>query len=183
MQALTALLFTLAWWLVRKPILWWVRYRVMPEELRARLNLDPRRPVCFVLPQRSWTDLFVLDRICADWRLPRPRRTGNQLPTIHRPGFVYLSVMLESRARGADVTGLMQRAVADANFDVQLVPVSIFWGREPEHETSLWKLVFADSVQAGWVRKFFIVLFNGRNVLANFGQPVMFREFMKAEGQ
>jgi glycerol-3-phosphate O-acyltransferase len=93
---LTDLLFTLAWWL-RKPMLWLVRYRVAPERVVERLNLDPHRPVCFVLPERSWSDLFVLDRVCADLGLPRPHRTGNDLPTLARPGFLYLSVLLESR--------------------------------------------------------------------------------------
>ena len=49
---LTELLFTITWWL-RKPMLWLVRYRIAPDEVAARLNLDPNRPVCFVLPERS----------------------------------------------------------------------------------------------------------------------------------
>src|SRR5262245_49343185 len=78
---LTELRFTLAWWL-RKPMLWLVRYRVAPDQVPARLNLDPNRPVCFVLPERSWSDLFVLDRVCRDQGLPRPYRTGSDLPTL-----------------------------------------------------------------------------------------------------
>ncbi|HUS24441.1 MAG TPA: glycerol-3-phosphate 1-O-acyltransferase PlsB [Candidatus Binatia bacterium] len=185
---LTDLLFTLAWWL-RKPMLRLVRYRVAPDDVKARLNLDPARPVCFVLPQRSWTDLFVLDRICRDLGLPRPQRTGAELPTLSRPGYLYLSVLLESRLasqrapgrRGA-AAALIQRAVADPQFDVQLVPVSIFWGREPEKETSLFKLLFADSVQAGAIRKLLILVVNGRNVLASFGLPVPFRAYMGETG-
>jgi glycerol-3-phosphate O-acyltransferase len=179
---LTELLFTLTWWL-RKPMLWLVRYRAAPEDLQARLHLDPPRPVCFVLPHRSWTDLFVLDRICKEHALPRPHRTGSDLPTVERPGFLYLSVLLEarsgrSRQRGAEVVGLVERAIGDPAYDVQLVPVSIFWGREPDKETSLFKLIFADSTQAGGLRKLFIILANGRNVLANFGLPVAFRAYM-----
>ena len=99
MRILTDVLFTLAWWL-RKPMLWLVRARVAPDDLKARLNLDPERPVCFVLPQRSWADLFVLDRICKEQNLPRPHRTGNDLPSLHRPGYLYLSVLLEARLEG-----------------------------------------------------------------------------------
>ncbi|MGH8481104.1 MAG: glycerol-3-phosphate 1-O-acyltransferase PlsB, partial [Nevskiaceae bacterium] len=180
---LTELLFTLAWWL-REPMLWLVRYRVAPEDVVARLNLDPHRPVCFVLPERSWSDLFVLDRVCRDLGLPRPHRTGNDLPTLARPGFLYLSVLLESRlesqrgGRATDIDVLLQRAVANAVFDVQLVPVSIFWGREPDQETSLFKLLFSDAPGAGALRKFFIILFNGFNVLVSFGLPLAFRAYM-----
>jgi len=180
---LTELLFTLAWWL-RKPMLWLVAYRVAPEQVVARLNLDPHRPVCFVLPERSWSDLFVLDRVCHDLGLPRPHRTGNDLPTLARPGFLYLSVLLESRLesrrgrRASDIDVLLQRAAANPVFDVQLVPVSIFWGREPDKETSLFKLLFSDAPGAGALRKLFIIFFNGRNVLVSFGLPLAFRAYM-----
>ncbi len=182
MRFLTELWFLLAWWL-RKPMLWLVRYRVAPEDAKTRLNLDPLRPVCFVLPQRSWSDLFVLDRICKEQNLPRPNRTGNMLPTVQKPGYLYLSVLMESRtekgrARGADVAGLVQQALATPDYDVQLVPVSLFWGREPEKETSLFRLVFADAPGAGALRKLFIIIANGRNVLANFGLPLAFRAYM-----
>ncbi len=182
---LNELLFTLAWWL-RKPMLWLVRYRVAPDPVAARLNLDPSRPVCFVLPERSWSDLFVLDRVCRDQGLPRPHRTGNDLPTLLRPGFLYLSVLLESRLesqRGgeiSDIDRLLQRAVSNPVFDVQLVPVSIFWGREPDKETSLFKLLFSDAPGAGVMRKFFTILFNGFNVLVAFGLPLAFRAYMDA---
>jgi glycerol-3-phosphate O-acyltransferase len=182
---LNELLFTLAWWL-RKPMLWLVRYRVAPEQVAARLNLDPKRPVCFVLPERSWSDLFVLDRVCRDQRLPRPHRTGSDLPTLLRPGFLYLSVLLESRLesqRGgkvSDIDRLLQTAVSNPIFDVQLVPVSIFWGREPDKETSLFRLLFSDAPGAGAIRKFFIILFNGMNVLVSFGLPLAFRAYMDA---
>jgi glycerol-3-phosphate O-acyltransferase len=186
MRFLTELWFLLAWWL-RKPMLWLVRYRVAPEDVKNRLNLDPARPVCFVLPQRSWSDLFVLDRICKEYGLPRPNRTGSDLPSVLKPGYLYLSVLLESRtgkgrARGAEVAGLVQRAVAAPNYDVQLVPVSLFWGREPEKETSLFKLVFADAPGAGALRKLFIITANGRNVLASFGLPLAFRAYMAETG-
>jgi glycerol-3-phosphate O-acyltransferase len=184
MRLLTELLFLLAW-VLRRPMLRLVRARVAPEDVKARLNLDPARPVCFVLPQRSWSDLFVLERVCRDHGLPRPHRTGADLPTVGRPGFLYLSVLLESRLdrhsrRAVEVSSLIERAVAAPEFDVQLVPVSIFWGREPEKETSLFKLLFADAPGAGAVRKLFIILANGRNVLVSFGLPLAFRAYMES---
>ncbi|MGQ0587831.1 MAG: glycerol-3-phosphate 1-O-acyltransferase PlsB [Gammaproteobacteria bacterium] len=180
---LTELLFTLAWWL-RKPMLWLVRYRVAPERVAERLALDPHRPVCFVLPERDWSDLFVLDRVCRELGLPRPYRTGNELPTVARPGFLYLSVLLESRiesqrgGEAGDIDRLLQRAVSNPVYDAQLVPVSIFWGREPDKETSLFKLLFSDAPGAGALRKLFIIMANGRNVLVSFGLPLAFRAYM-----
>ena len=184
MRLLTEILFAFAW-LLRKPMLWFVRgVRVAPEDVKARLNLDPDRPVCYVLPQRSWSDLFVLDRLCQQLGLPRPHRTGTALPTLSRPGFLYLSVLMESRlearrkGRAGDIARLVEAAVLNPVFDVQLVPVSIFWGREPDKETSLFRLLFWDAPGAGAIRKFIIILANGRNVLVSFGLPLAFRAYM-----
>ncbi|HUP90722.1 MAG TPA: glycerol-3-phosphate 1-O-acyltransferase PlsB [Solimonas sp.] len=173
-------LYGMAWWLFR-PFNRWIRYRTVPADLREHLKLDPTKPVVYILAQRSWTDLFVLDRICKDLVLPRPSRTGSNFPQVERAGVVYMPALLEMRVHPTDLTRLIETGIATKTFDAQLVPVSVFWGRDPGKETSLWKLMFADSVQAGMVRKFFIMLFNGRGVFANFGLPVSFREFVDRE--
>lgn len=181
MRWLVSALYWLAWLAFRllNPV---IKYKLSPDRIRDSLRLDPARPVCFVLPMRSWTDLFVLDRISRDLGLPRPRRTGADLPSVNRAGCLYLPAVLETRIRPSPLSATLQRAVAASHYDVQIVPVSIFWGRDPGKETSLWKLIFADSVQAGMVRKFFIILVNGRNVLAHFGLPLSFRQYVGGQG-
>lgn len=174
---LTSILYWLAWWLFR-PINVWVKYRTTPAELRTSLKLDPAKPVVFVLATRSWSDLFVLDRLCKDLALPRPSRTGLNFPSVDKAGVVYLPALLESRVHPTELLRLIETAIATKDYEAQIVPVSVFWGRDPGQETSLFKLLFADSVQAGRVRKLFIMLANGRNVFLNFGLPFSFREFV-----
>lgn len=173
---LLRLLYSMAW-LSFRPINAYVRYRTAPEPLAAGLALDPNRPVVYVLATRDWTDLFVLERICQDLRLPRPSRTGRHVPDIGRTGVVYLPALLEERRKPSDLSALIESAATLPDYDAQIVPVSVFWGRNPGSETSLFRLLFADSVQAGWLRKLLIMLANGRNVLANFGHPISFREY------
>ncbi len=168
-------------WLLFRLLNPFIKHKVAPEDIKAQLKLDPARPVCYILPQRSWTDLFLLDRVCSDLGLPRPSRTGTDLPNPHRAGCLYLPAILETRIRETPLSKVLHRAVAATNYDIQLVPVSVFWGRDPGQETSLFKLIFADSVQAGMVRKLFIILVNGRNVLASFAQPLSFRSFVAGE--
>lgn len=170
-------MFQLVWWLFR-PFNGLIRYRNAPHPLRESLKIDPAKPVVYILANRSWVDLFVLEQICKDMALPRPNRTGSNFPTVERAGVVYMDALLAMRVRPSDLTRLIETGIATKSFDAQLIPVSIFWGRDPGKETSLWKLLFADSVQAGRVRKFFIMLINGRNVFANFGLPFSFREYM-----
>ncbi|MDR3416353.1 MAG: glycerol-3-phosphate 1-O-acyltransferase PlsB [Nevskia sp.] len=183
-QALAAFAYALARLLLR-PFIASMRYRAAPEAPAASLKLDPLRPVCYVLPQRSWIDLFALDRICCEQGLPRPQRSDRSLPGAGRAAVLYLPALLESfvlrgRAHVSPLSTLLETAAHTTGYDVQIVPVSIFWGRDPGQETSLFRLIFADSVQAGRVRKFFIMLANGRNVLANFGLPLSYRTYVSA---
>lgn len=180
MSVFSAVFYWIAWWLFR-PLNAAIRYRVMPETTRDKLALDPDRPVVYVLGTRSWGDLFILDRICRDQGLPVPRRTGTSFPALDRPGVLYLPALLETRIRQTELSGVVESAAADPAFDVQVVPVSVYWGRNPGQETSLWKLLFADSVQAGAIRKLFIMLVNSRNVYANFAEPLHFRDFIANE--
>lgn len=176
MQLLTAFLYLLASWLLR-PLMWGMSFRTVPKAPLDELKLDPARPLCYVLPTRSWIDWFALQRICRRSGLPRPARTGRHLPSAHRSGAVYLPALLETRVRTTPLSDLMRRAAAAEDYDVQLVPVSIFWGRDPGQQTSLFRLLFADNPQAGAVRKFVIMLANGRNVLVHFGQPLSYRSY------
>jgi glycerol-3-phosphate O-acyltransferase len=180
MSALYAAFYWIAWWLFR-PLNAAIRYRVMPQDTREKLALDPTRPVVYVLATRSWGDLFILDRICRDQGLPAPRRTGTSFPAADRPGVLYLPALLETRIRQTELSGVVEGAAADPNFDAQVVPVSVYWGRNPGQETSLWKLLFADSVQAGAIRKLLIMLVNARSVYANFAEPLRFRDFIAKE--
>ena len=185
-RALAALAIALAYALARpllRPFISSMRYRVAPEAPSVTLKLDPAKPVCYVLPQRSWIDLFALDRICREQGLPRPQRSERALPSASRAAVLYLPALLEAfvlrgRADSSELSNLLAVAAHTAGFDVQIVPLSIFWGRNPGQETSLFRLIFADSIQAGRLHKFFIMLANGRNVLANFGVPLSYRNYL-----
>jgi glycerol-3-phosphate O-acyltransferase len=74
---------------------------------------------------------------------------------------------------------LIDAAAAHPQFDVDLVPVAIFWGRAPHKEISWWRLPFTeDWILVGRFRKLLSVIFNGRNTLVYFGEPIRLREIM-----
>ena len=184
LPTLPALWFALSR-MILKPFIKAMKYRVTPATPAQSLTLDPGRPVLYVLPQRSWIDLFALDRICREQGLQRPLRIGYTLPGVGRSAFLYLPSLLETflmrgRKKPSPLGKLLESAAATPDYDVQVVPVSIFWGRDPGQETSLFRLIFADSVQAGRLQKFLIMIANGRNVLANFGAPLSYRAYLSA---
>lgn len=189
MQLFNRLFFLLAR-LVLKPVLrYLVSARIAPAELPAGLNLDPNKPVCYILPTSSWSDRLLLDKLCRENGLPKIINTDKRLPKAGEAVVLYLPALDATRReakrtrvksnRGLAV--LLSEALQDQQNDMQLVPVSILWGRDPGKETSLFKLIFSDTKEPGRLRKFFIVLAQGSQCFVNFGLPVGFREFAKHE--
>ncbi len=181
-----------AWrWTVRKILGLWVRVTIKPDDAIAEIS-SRSRPVCYVLERESQTDFAVLNGVCARHNLPRPgrrlmmgKRRGDRahFELIRRPS-------LFSRRSAARAPRYLEQLVAAAagypEFDVDFVPVAIFWGRAPHKEVSWWRLPFTeDWILVGRFRKFLSVVFNGRNTLVYFGAPIRLRDFLEPglEGQ
>ena len=175
-----------AWhWIVRKLLGSWVRETVKPDDAAAAIAARPR-PVCYVLERDSQADLAVLNIVCAERNLPRPERRlligGRRadravFELTRRPG------MFSSRNAARAPRYLVQliaAAAAQPEFDVDLIPVSVFWGRAPTRELSWWRVLFAeDWVLVGRFRRFLNIVFNGRNTLVSFGEPIRLRDAME----
>ena len=175
-----------AWqWSVRKVLGLWVRVTIKPDDAAAEIAARPR-PVCYVLERESRTDLAVLSMVCATLRLPRLER--RLLVGKRRADQAYFELMPPTGlfTPGHDARAprylvqLVAAAAAHPEVDVDLLPVAIFWGRAPHKKASLWGLLFAeDWVLVGRFRKALSVLFNGRNTLVHFGEPVRLRDALQ----
>lgn len=155
-----------AWrWAVRKTLGLWVKATIKPDDIAGTLAARGR-PVCYVLETESRADFAVLDNACAKLQMPRPDRCF----ALARQGSLWSS---RSRSRAPRyLVQMVDAAAADPDFDADLVPVSIFWGRAPHKEQSLWRLLFAENwVLVGRFRKMLNVLVNGRNTVVYFGEP------------
>jgi len=173
---------------VRLPIRWWVQARTLPKDPLKEAGIDPSRPVCFVTATGSLSDLIVIDEQCRRLGLPRPRYQASALRdgSVPRAGAVHMflsSLRLFQADRESrkeilhPLTRMVESARTHPGFNVQLVPVSVFWGRNPgKSEQSIMKLLFFDDEHAGVIQKFFIVLVQGRNVLVQFGKPINLQE-------
>ncbi|AWN15173.1 glycerol-3-phosphate 1-O-acyltransferase PlsB [Salinisphaera sp. LB1] len=158
--------------LVRWPLRAWVGTHVSPSDLNE-LALDTNKPVCYVLPVNSLLDWLVLEAVCDAHGMPRPHLAGNRLPTARRA--VVLAVPVGRSRQRSELQRIVARGLHDHSFDVQLVPVSVFWGRNPVQETSIFRILFADSERSSRLRKILIVAANGRNTLVHFGQRIDYR--------
>jgi glycerol-3-phosphate O-acyltransferase len=177
-----------AWqWSVRKILGLWVRATIKPEDAAAEIAARPR-PVCYVLERESRSDLAVLHNACERLHMPDPerrlvigpRRTERAYFELSRRAGLFGSRTVARAPRSLEQ--LVAAAAVQPDFDVDLVPVAIFWGRAPHKEVTLWRLLFTeDWVLVGRFQKLLNVVFNGRNTLVYFGEPIRLRNVL-AEG-
>ncbi|ROO30907.1 glycerol-3-phosphate 1-O-acyltransferase PlsB [Salinisphaera orenii] len=161
--------------LLRWPLRAWINTHTTPSDL-DEIALEGDKPVCYVLPVGSVMDWLALEAACAERGLPRPYLAANRLPRTNRA--VVLALPVGRGRTRSELQRIVSRGLHDRSFDVQLVPVSVFWGRNPVKETSILRILFADSERPGRLRKLLIVLANGRNTLVHFGQPLDYRGFL-----
>jgi glycerol-3-phosphate O-acyltransferase len=163
----------------------WVRATIKPEDAAAAIAGRPN-PVCYVLDQESQADLAVLHNTCRRLALPSPgrrlvlgdRRAGKAYLELHRRASFWRAHAVARAPRY--LTTLVAAAAAHPDFDVDLVPVAIFWGRAPHKEVSLWRLLFAeDWGLGGRFKRLLNIAFNAHNTVVYFGEPVRLRDAME----
>ena len=176
------LLLRLSW--ILRPLLYlFVRSRASPEDFQV----DKSKSTLYVLRTRSLADWLVLDFHCKCLNLPRPNYDLKDLYSGPKSTFVYLSkVGILFTKRGKSVRSTLETIVDLASrhsVEVDIIPVSVFWGRDPGNEQTSWiKLFFLDTQHGGIWQKLCAILIHGRNVYCNFGRPMHLSELLK-EGQ
>ena len=167
---------------LRAPISLWARPHVLPEDLRRRYAQHPR-PLCYVLERRSVADLVVLEKVAQTHGLPDPMQALKP-PLPSRSGFFlerhagFWDDRIDRRSP-ATLRELVAAVAADPSLDVDLIPVSIFWGRAPDKEASWLRLMLSENWdRVGRFRRMLSVIFNGRNLFVQFGEPVHVRSFL-----
>jgi glycerol-3-phosphate O-acyltransferase len=74
---------------------------------------------------------------------------------------------------------LMQAFAVNDSLELQIVPVSVFWGRPLARHKHWFQVLFADTwALAGRTRRFFTILFHGRNTRLIFSPTLDFREVL-----
>jgi glycerol-3-phosphate O-acyltransferase len=169
-------------WLAARVLSLWVRPGALPVESAERLRGRGRR-VLYVLERRALSDLLALHLVCRRLGLPSPSRRF-ALGTLREARPV---IHLERRSgvlrRRADrrPAGRLQRVLAAAaaagDFELDLVPVAVFWGRAPGKESSWLRGLFSeDWTLTGPVGRLVSTLVNGRRTLVHFGEPLPLHE-------
>jgi glycerol-3-phosphate O-acyltransferase len=170
--------------LSRRLLFLWVRSRVPPDQ-RERLEGLPDSPTCYVLERPGLAEAAVLDQeLIRSGRTPASRGIA-QPGLTERRAVVYLrgsGRRFLRRNRPPDLSRMsrvLSAVGSGAVEDVTIVPVAVYWGRAPGKEGSALKLLFSeDWAIVGRLRRFFTILFHGRDVLVLFSAPISVRSFL-----
>ncbi len=172
--------------LLRRVLYLVVRTRVTPDDV-ASLRLDAGRPRCYVLQDRHLSSLLVLEEEAQHLGLPSALApVGPEFPDGERAVFSVILNRNPLSARSAEPSvALTQMTVAllrDPALDVELMPVTVLWGRSPGSQDSLVKALLADAwASVGPLRQLAIILLHGRQTRVTFGEPISLRRLIDEE--
>ncbi|MDG2949261.1 glycerol-3-phosphate 1-O-acyltransferase PlsB [Exercitatus varius] len=171
---------TLAW-----PLSFWVKDNPIPSHPIEELTLNIEQPIVYVLPYTSQTDLVVLRKNCLSLGLPDPFQ-DNRIEGKVLPRYVFLDEghqFFKSKGAKKETEKIfknyleLHRTLPD--LDVQVVPVSVLWGRSPGREDKdLPKLRLLNGLQ-----KTIAAIWFGRDTFVRFSQAMSMRYMVNEYGE
>lgn len=162
----------------------WVKMHLTREPLPS-LKLD--RPCLYLMERKSWVDRLVLKQLIQQQGWPRLARLQlGQHQLDSNLLFLEQSPPWRRAFQGAqpteDLLQAWQMMQAQPETELQVIPVSFYWGRAPRRSESLFKLITADYWSGGGrLHKFFAVLFHGRQLWVAVGLPFLAHQVMSHE--
>ncbi|MDE3269140.1 MAG: glycerol-3-phosphate 1-O-acyltransferase PlsB [Pseudomonadota bacterium] len=166
--------------LLHRLLLSWLRMRIMPR------NFAPfrgKQNICYVLSKRSFSDLLVLEQVCRKRNIAPPRVKPKFLPqTTGQASYFYLQVRNKKAHTATIMREMIEALQQKPQQEINIVPVSVFWGRNPGRmERSFWRVFFSDAENVHPIKRFFIILVKGRDILVNFGNPISLQKFVQQD--
>jgi len=160
--------------LVQKLLYLWIKADVI--QLAGAQTADDNTAVIYVLQSRAWTDLLVVEHECKSLNITQPL-SPIKLRALKKWHHVYtvaqarpLKAWLQQKNKHSKMLSGIYRALKEnPELDVQFVPVVVFWGRPVLKQKHWLHVLFSDTWGlAGRTRRFFTILFNGKNTLLQF---------------
>ena len=174
--------------MVTLPVKWLVRVNSIPSDLEAELGIDKSRPIVYLLRTRSVTDQLALKMSTQTLDLPNPTQSITIAGQRHS-SCLFLQTPRSVLSRKVKDTSIQEDAAKlfslhhkNPELDIQIVPVSILWGRAPNKKVSGWTDIIANQMSPSWLRKFFIVLFLGRDNFVSYSKAVSSRKMISFKG-
>ncbi len=143
---------------------------VNPDVLGDVPTLEEEVPTFYVLDEYSRANSMLLQNQADKQGLPSPLQAVSMGEVDESSALIFLKHRrAKERQLSPRLVRLIEACLANPEMEVRLVPVTILWGRAPDKEESLFKLLMADEWRAPSIGK---QLFNigvmGRDTFVQF---------------
>ena len=165
--------------------------------VRSKIVLDAQTPVetssqplFYVVSHQSASDLLALQKACKQQALPDPLgkvkindKLFDRTLCLAKPTSLLGLKRSKTKALQQGLAILNQHHI-NKNIDAQLIPVNLIWGRVPTQEknNATVSSLLAEQASPTWFRKFFIVLFLGRDNLIRYSEALSLRNMSDNHG-
>lgn len=171
--------------LLKLPLSVFVKSTVIPSEPISDLNIDVNKPIVYALPFRSNMDLFTLRRKALELGLPDPlspleingKQFGRYVYIVSRPSMFRSNKHVPSSSISL-FSQLLSLHDEDKELDVQVIPVSVLWGRKPGKEQNV--KPYLEPMNA--TQKAISLLLAGRDCMVRFSPVVSLRYMANSHG-
>ena len=172
--------------LLRWLLFLWVKVEIFPKE-NPPFEMNTSVPTLYVLADRGLSDLLILTHTTRLLDLPNPLQRIS-IPSVTYHHSVYSvasrSPLIDWIRRRKKQSNLLQDYLyalqSGEPIKLQIVPVSVYWGRPLAKQKHWLQVLFADTwAVGGKIRKFFTILTQGRNTRLIFSRPLSFENLAK----
>jgi len=150
-----------------------------------QLNLQTNETICYVMDYQSIADLMVTEIACEQGHLPLPRSAMGTVPEARSFFFLRHTIGITGRKTAKNFSPRLQRLLLrqrQQSHSIKVVPVSLFWGHQPDKEKSWLKLMLSDNWSAtSRIRKILALLLVPKHLLVEFGQPIDLHSVIRAQ--
>ncbi|RTZ24690.1 glycerol-3-phosphate 1-O-acyltransferase PlsB [Vibrio penaeicida] len=171
--------------LMKLPLSVLVKGTTIPSNPVEDLGIDISKPIVYALPFRSNVDLLTFQRYALEQGLPDPltpleingQPFGRFVFTSSRPTLIQNDH--DAPSESVDLfTKLLGLHNSDSDLDVQVLPVSVLWGRKPGKEEN--QKPYLESLNGPQKAK--ALLLSGRDCLVRFSPVVSLRSMADSHG-
>ena len=179
----------LQWFMLLRYILGlWVKPRIHADA-DGNIGVNDDKTVCYVLDSYALSSVLILDKCAEQQSLARPLLPIPDLSEGPPRSYAVLKRLRgiffrspDPRRHSTMLQLLVEKAWAEPDTDIQLVPVTVFVGQRPSKDSGLTRVIFAENWEIGGrFRRFVSTLVNGRKTFVQFSRPISLQD-LAAEG-
>ena len=172
----------------------WAKPCVLPDQVTQLLR-QPDRDLCFILPTDAALDHEVIHQLFqgSEWQALLTQRQ------ITNPAWRVINLHSWTGFAGGRLnirpSGVLRQLLASwmgsigadiPQRDIELIPVSVFWGRAPGRTDSVWRYLLLDRWAESWstnsgLHRAIAAMLHGRNLLIQFGDPLSLSDLIGRE--